>query len=292
MKGMCLHSRKFSVLIAVGLVLLTLLGVLPQYLFSSTWPTYNEVQSKAYELSNHSVAPISRDAERGVRVSGSPKFFNRVLFEYHSESFSSYGSFFLTLNLPSRSIWIPVSRALHKKVLVVKIDEEIQELLVSIDQDTLDMLQNFGLKIRLAQMQELPTEIVFSEKIRDVQNADIKMSSFNSRFVYYRANEIARCSPATLSLCALQNSSLSSLVSIFDEFGSSVCLRSSDAGILTIYNTLSVNRDSLSANFVYFTQRNSWHCPSRIEIAYESSETYFWFNPMVQFHTMVEISKA
>ena len=114
-----------------------------------------------------------------------------------------------------------------------------------------------------------------------------------NRFLWvYREREITACPAATITLCSLQNSSLSSLDSIFDKVGQSSCARSSDAGILTIYEPLFTRKDLLSVNFVSFTQRNYWHCPSDIQFPYKSSETYLWFNPMVQFHGIVEFSKV
>lgn len=267
-----------------------LLATLQHYYFSPALPSYRELILKSHDISKiqaNTFKPILNS-----KTTNSPLLepFNRAIFLFHPKFQTQLKTVYFSLNLKTRSLWIPASTNQTESLLMLKIDPEISLFLSSLEPSDLRKLGEIGIDIRLTYVENVPTEAMIYSRVEDMSQQNSTMKQNKTIFTLFSESSISDCPPATLAFCSLQNSSLYLMKPPLLEEQSSKCVRSADVASLTIYTPTVSQVSSHSFNYVYFSEKDTWHCPRNFIYPVKSYETYFWFNPTSQFSTYVQIS--
>lgn len=280
------HRRDF--IIPITFTLIVLFSFIPKLYPEQSLHSYDDLLERSVEYTPESEFTTQ---QTGSKFSiGSIGSFNSVLFIFEPRKVRNSESFFLSLDLESRSIWIPASNKTHKLLLKIDLDSELSHFLSSLQKTDLVTLQTKGVKIRLLESTNLPTEFVISKKLPSMPRGETLIRP-KSRLEYtYNDGLVESCPSSTVTLCGLQNSSLSSLKTVFGLARTGKCVRSSNSAIFTIYEPLNSAVANLKYSYVYFSDGNSWHCPYIFSVLGKTKDTFAWFNPVVQFNTALEFS--
>jgi hypothetical protein len=285
-----LKSRGLNLSCVIIAFTALLLANLQYFHFLPALPSYHELIVKSHDISKIQANTFKPILNSKATDSPPLESFNRAIFLFHPKFRTQLKTVYFSLNLKTRSLWIPASTNQTESLLMLKIDPEISLFLSSLEPSDLRKLGEIGIDIRLTYLENVPTEAMFYSRVENKSQENSTIKQTKSISILFSESSISDCPPATLAFCSLQNSSLYLIKPLLLEEHPSKCVRSADVASLTIYTPTVSQVSSHSFNYVYFSEKDTWHCPQNFIYPVKSYETYFWFNPTSQFSTYIEIS--